>query len=117
MREFQLANNINEPSILKFLMGDDKARIYHHPAWLQSLSDSYGGKPVYVLLREDGEIRGIAPFILSDKGLSKKKIISLPFTNYCDYILPEDITSKMVLDYINSQLGPISEFDLRVLSR
>lgn len=116
MKEFQLTKNINQPSIIKFLMSDDRARIYHHPAWLQGLCDAYGGKPFYVLLKEEDELQGVAPFILFKKGKSKKKIISLPFTNYCDYILPENINDGMVLDYINSQLGPISEFDLRGLS-
>ena len=113
MQEFKLAN-INEPSITKFLMNNESARIYHHPAWLQSLCDAYGGEPFYVLITENETITGLAPFIIFQKG-SSKKVVSLPFTNYCDYILPDNIAFNKVHDFIGSQFGTISEFDLRVL--
>ena len=116
VQEFSLTYNIREPDITEFLMNAEKARIYHHPAWLQCLYDAYGGKPFYVLLKERGKIQGISPFILFQKRSSKKKIISLPFTNYSDFILPDNINLKMILDYVVSQLGPVSEFDLRMLS-
>ena len=47
---------------------------------------------------------------------SSKKVISLPFTNFCDYILPAHISPNKVVDFVTSQLETISEFDLRVLS-
>jgi len=101
-------------------MKDDRARIYHHPAWISSLSNSYGGRPFYVLLVDNrtGQIEGVAPFILfNNKSKTKKKIISLPFTNYCDFILPENYDVKTILNYIEQQIGHISIFDLRNLDQ
>ena len=115
VQQFKLTNSINEPGITEFLDSDARARIYHHPLWLQSLCDAYGGEPFYLLIKEDEIIQGLAPFILFQKG-SSKKVISLPFTNYCDYILPDNVELHTALDNISSQLGPISEFDMRVLS-
>ena len=115
MQEFKFTNKINEPLIAEYLMGDARARIYHHPGWLKSLSDAYGGEPFYLLIMEGEAIQGLAPFILFHKG-SSRRVISLPFTNYCDYLLPDNIGQKIVFDKIISELGPVSEFDLRVLS-
>ena len=116
MPEVDLIYNLDGVDITAFLMNEERARIYHHPVWLQSICDAYGGKPFYVLLKEEDEIKGLAPFVLYKKGPFDKKIISLPFTNYCDHILPENIGPQIVFDKIISELGPISEFDLRVLS-
>ncbi len=107
MHKLILTNNLDDSSITEFLSKDERARIYHHPAWLKSLCDAYGGKPLYVLIQENEDIQGLAPFILFQKGSSKKKIISLPFTNYSDFILPVDVNIKMIIDYVISQLGPI----------
>lgn len=118
MQNFILTDNITESSITDFLLKEDRARVYHHPAWLKSLTDSYGGKPFYLLVKKEGseDILGLAPFILlNQESINNQKVVSLPFTNYCDYILPGNTDIKLILDYINTRLGPISEFDLRVL--
>ena len=114
-----LTGNINDPEIIEFLMNSNQAEIYHLPAWIKSLCDSYGGDPYYVLCNnnETGKIEGIAPFILfNGKSATKKKIISLPFTNYCDFILPAHIKTENILEIINSRFGSILEFDFRNLS-
>ena len=116
MYELSISRNIDDPRITNFLLNDQRSSIYHHPAWLRSLCDAYGGEPFYVIIkkRRSEKIEGIAPFIMFGKK-TRTKIVSLPFTNYCDFILPESIDVKSVLEYIDSQIGPVSEFDLRVL--
>ncbi len=116
MYEIIFTDNINDPCISEFLLKDERARIYHHPVWINSLSSSYGGTPYYALITSKGsdKIEGIAPFILFNPSYrSKRKIISLPFTNYCDFILPENFDFGCLISRITTKFGKISEFDFR----
>lgn len=116
--KISLTDNINNPYIIGFLMNDKRAGIYHHPAWIKSLSCSYGGKAFYLLMtnKDTNKIEGIAPFILfNQESETKKKIISLPFTNYCDFILPDNYDIQILFNQIESTFGKICEYDLRML--
>ncbi|MCJ7648836.1 MAG: GNAT family N-acetyltransferase [Candidatus Lokiarchaeota archaeon] len=118
MMNFTITNNLDDPRIVDFLIKDERATIYHHPAWLKALGSSYNFSPYYLLVlnNETNEIKGIAPFVMDNpKSNNKKKIISLPFTNYCNFILPENIDLNLILKEIESEFGYISEYDFRNL--
>ncbi len=116
---FTVTENLDDSRIIPFLISEEKATIYHHPAWLKALCISYNFKPFYLLVLDDdtNEIKGIIPFVLDNPNSNnKKKIISLPFTNYCNFILPENIDLNSILKEIESKFGSISEFDFRNLN-
>jgi hypothetical protein len=118
IKRFRLTDHINDPSISDFLMNDERARIYHHPAWIKSLCDAYGGTPYYVISTdsETEKMNGLFPFILFNNRSGKKKIISLPYTNYCDNLLHGIYDTNYIIKLIEKQLGTISSYDFRNLN-
>lgn len=118
--QFTLTDNLDDDRIMPFLLKDERATIYHHPAWIKSICNTYNFKPFYLLLenKNNNEIEGIAPFVLDNrKPKAKKKIISLPFTNYCDFILPDNVDIKFLLCEINLQLGFAANCYMRTLNK
>jgi hypothetical protein len=61
-----------------------QANIFHHPAWVNILSECYGYKPFIVsLVDEKGELSAGFPFLDVDSRLTGRRWVSLPFTDYC----------------------------------
>lgn len=117
-KNLRLTEKINDPAITEFLLEEQNSRIYHHPAWIKSLCDAYGGTPYYVIStdNETEKINGLLPFILFNIRSGKKKIISLPFTNYCNNLLPMVYSTRYLIELIEKQLGPVSSYDFRNLN-
>ncbi len=115
MMNFTITENLDDPRIIPFLLNDNRATIYHHPAWLKALVLTYGFKPYYLILEnpDDNSIIGLMPFILKNNIKRKKRIVSLPFTTHCDLLLPENISLRKIFDFLSNQLSEIDSIDLR----
>lgn len=71
------------PAWLKMINDAPEAMIFHHPAWTTNLRECYGYKDwVAVVIKDDDIVAGLP--IMEVKGfLGKKRLISLPFSDYC----------------------------------
>ena len=88
---FKILYDITDNRLVEFLNNSDKATIYHHPLWLKAISNTFKHKPFYLLLLDvDENIKGLIPFIYLKSILTGKRIVSVPFSTYCDPILPAD---------------------------
>jgi len=60
--------------------------VYHSSAWIETVRQAYGYKPCGLLAhrRDDGCVVGALPLMLVDSFLTGKRLVSLPFTAYCD---------------------------------
>src|SRR3954464_9442113 len=57
---------------------------FHSAAWARVLEDSYGYKPVYFALVENGALRALLPALEVDSWLTGKRGVSLPFSDACE---------------------------------
>jgi hypothetical protein len=60
------------------------ATIFHSSYWARVLVDSYGYKPVYFVLFDDGILSGCLPIMEVNSFLTGNRGVSLPFTDFCD---------------------------------
>lgn len=77
-----------------FLASKPESTIFHHPAWLNVLAESYGYRPLILAACDrDGEIRAGLPFMEVRSLLTGPRWVSLPFTDYCAplYCDPESL--------------------------
>ncbi|MDD5368283.1 MAG: GNAT family N-acetyltransferase [Anaerolineaceae bacterium] len=75
--------SVNSPEWLNFIETRPEATFFHHPAWINLLSECYHFESFIVVLRnEHGKIIGGIPFI-EIPGIFGKKWVSLPFTDHC----------------------------------
>ncbi len=77
-------SDASDPTWLAFVDGHPDATIFHHPRWLELLASSYGYRPLILTIRDSGNaIRAGLPLLDVRSWLTGRRLISLPFTDYC----------------------------------
>jgi CelD/BcsL family acetyltransferase involved in cellulose biosynthesis len=67
-----------------FAESSPQATIFHHPAWVNLLTDCYGYHPFIVAVDDvDGRIRAGVPMMELRSPLTGRRWVSLPFTDHC----------------------------------
>jgi len=82
----------------EFVASHPQGSIYHHSAWGKVLQLTYGYNPIYIALQSgtSDRLKGIAPFMSVNSWLTGKRIVSLPFSTYCNPIIPNEQISNLV---------------------
>jgi lipid II:glycine glycyltransferase (peptidoglycan interpeptide bridge formation enzyme) len=112
---FEILYNLEDERIVPFLLKNENASVYHHPAWLKAIAKSFKHKSFYLIKTDGhGEITGLIPFVYISSKFTGKRIISLPFSTYCDPLLSsEDI--KPAITFLRSYFNPEIKIDIRTL--
>ena len=66
----------------EYLFKSNHSTFYHQIGWRNVVGKTYKHKPVYLVAKEDGEIKGILPLFLMKSMLFGKKLVSVPFAPY-----------------------------------
>ena len=73
-----------EPLWDEFISDQENSTIYHTSAWARVIKEAYGYLPrYYVLENENGHYRAAIPFFRIKSRLSGKRLVCLPFSDYC----------------------------------
>ena len=64
---------------------------FHSSAWARVLKDSYGYTPMYFATIENGQFWTLVPVMEVNSFITGKRGVSLPFTDYCEPLLNENI--------------------------
>ena len=90
--EFTELYPICDPRWDEFVGSHPDSTIYHHSIWTRVLSETYGHTPFYLGLisSDDGHIKGVLPFLFINNFLTGKRMVSLPFTSYCNPLMPKN---------------------------
>jgi hypothetical protein len=78
-----ILNPLEHPDWDCLLETSDQTSFFHTTAWVRVLSESYGYKPLYFTLVEDGRLSGLIPVMEIDSWLTGRRGVSLPFTDLC----------------------------------
>jgi hypothetical protein len=82
----QIINPIEFPTWDDLLLTHPETTFFHTVAWAKVLSKSYGYKPLYFTIIDDGRVSGLIPVMEIDSFLTGKRGVSLPFTDLCNPI-------------------------------
>ena len=115
MINYSIVNDLNDERILPFLFSQQNAGIYHHPLWLKAIAKTFGHAPFYFVISDkSNNIIGLIPFLKIKSILTGKRIVCLPFSTYCDPLLPNEII-KDAMEYLILNFGEDFKIDLRSL--
>jgi CelD/BcsL family acetyltransferase involved in cellulose biosynthesis len=109
-------NPTSDPRWDEFVRGHPSATVYHYSAWTQVLCETYGHTPFYLgLVTSDGQqLLGILPFVLINSLLTGKRLVSLPFTAYCNSLMPATRMEEALRFAFNRHRG-VRYVELRLL--
>lgn len=76
--------SVSDPRWLSVIEQNQTATIFHHPAWMELLSTSYGYHPfIFAILGADGQIDAGIPIAEVNDHLTPRRYVALPFSDYC----------------------------------
>jgi hypothetical protein len=96
----QIINPCTYPSWDDLLLTHSQATFFHTAAWARVLSESYGYKPLYFIIKENGQLAGLIPVMEIDSFLTGKRSVSLPFTDICHPIADSGDIFRELLECI-----------------
>lgn len=92
-----IINPINYLDWDKLVLSAPGYSFFHSSGWARALHESYGYKPLYFTVIENGKILTLIPSMEISSILTGKRGVSIPFTDYCAPIIPEDISLKDII--------------------
>jgi CelD/BcsL family acetyltransferase involved in cellulose biosynthesis len=111
-----LINPSENKEWLQFISQQQKATIFHHPAWLSVLHEQYGFN-VFTLcaVDEKGTINAGIPFCEVRGITGEKRWVSLPFSDMCPPLSEDEIALNEVLGYCvgRKEAGQIQSVEIR----
>ncbi|PYS55828.1 MAG: hypothetical protein DMG13_02335 [Acidobacteria bacterium] len=89
---------LSDPRWNAFLETHRDASIFHTSSWLEALRRSYGYEPVvYAVTGQGGELVSGVPFCLVKSHLTGRRLVSLPFSDYCQPLVGNSDELKELL--------------------
>lgn len=85
-----------------FVDSSPDANIFHHPAWINLLAESYGYRPFVVVVGDQkGEIKAGLPLMEVKSPLTGRRWVSLPFTDHCIPLCDGDTPPRGLFEYLS----------------
>jgi lipid II:glycine glycyltransferase (peptidoglycan interpeptide bridge formation enzyme) len=67
-----------------FVASQENGTVFHSSAWARVIKDTYGYlSRTYIVENEDGQVRAAIPFYFIRCKLTGKRLVCLPFSDYC----------------------------------
>ncbi len=71
---------------------------YHHPAWTEAITDTYGFEPfAFVVRASTGDVIGGVPFVSVGGRLRRTRWVSLPFTDACPLLTSSELSPSRLV--------------------
>jgi len=105
MSSIKVINPIEFPTWDSLLETSDQTTFLHTAVWAKVLSESYGYKPLFFTIIENGRLAGLIPVMEVDSFLTGKRGVSLPFTDICHPIADSDDIFRELLECITQYGG------------
>lgn len=82
--------------------------VFHSPDWMKVLSDTYGWEPSALMVLDDqGQPQAGIPFYrISD--MLGERIVALPFSDYCDPLVNDEESWRILIDQLIAEHHPVS---------
>ncbi len=92
---------------LEFIRTHPSAGIFHHPAWMTMLRDTYGYRMLAVCIFDGAKIIAGIPFADVRSFITGRRWVSLPFSDYCEPLLPADDPQciDVLIRFLKAQQG------------
>lgn len=89
--KMQVINPLNHSSWDDRLASSGDQSFFHSAGWAKTLQESYGYQPVYFTQFHGDRLTGLLPVMDVNSIITGHRGVSLPFTDYCDPMVPRSI--------------------------
>lgn len=79
--------SLSDPDWLALVAGHPEATPFHHPAWAGTLAEAYRFDAAGSTLEGPGGATAVLPFVTLGRTPSRRRLVSLPFTDWCAPLL------------------------------
>jgi len=81
-----------------YIYKSSNSTFYHQLGWRNVVKKTYKHKPIYLVAKENGEIKGVLPLFLMRSVIFGKKLVSVPFAPYGGACADDGIAEKMLIE-------------------
>lgn len=99
-----------------FVEQNDESTVFHHPAWIQLISECYHHKPfILSVVDAHGRIHAGVPMVEVNSLLSGHRWVSLPFTDHCSPLYDDPQWLVYLIDFFLESVidGSLPKIELR----
>jgi CelD/BcsL family acetyltransferase involved in cellulose biosynthesis len=96
----QIINPLNIPEWDDLVLEYPDYSLFHTSAWIKTITETYNYKPQFFVVGNNNSIRAIVPLIIVNSHLTGNRAISLPFSDYCEPLIPKDINFNDLFNQI-----------------
>jgi hypothetical protein len=80
--EFLKLQKEEEKAWDSYVYNSNSSTFYHQIGWKNVVEKTYKHKPVYLVAKEEGELKGVLPMFFMRSMIFGKKLVSIPFALY-----------------------------------
>lgn len=106
----------SDPRWLDFIHSCSDANIFHHPAWMELMSDCYGYLPfILAIVDNKGNIQSGLPFMKVNSLLTGRRWVSIPFSDYCNPLYYDEAArDELTCELVNTfQANLLKKIEIR----
>jgi hypothetical protein len=96
--DLEIINPLHYPGWDDLVLSSGKGSFFHSAHWAKVLHESYGYKPVFFILVKDKFLKALVPVMEINSPFTGKRGVSLPFTDYCEPIIPDGSDLRDIMD-------------------
>jgi len=95
-----IINPLSFPDWDNLLLSHPAHSFFHTSAWVRVLHESYGYRPFYFASIKDETLETLIPMMEVSSFITGKRSVSLPFTDFCPIIVPDEDAFNEAMDRI-----------------
>jgi serine/alanine adding enzyme len=81
-----------------YILKSEHSTFYHQIGWRNVVEKTYKHKPIYLIAKEEGEIKGVLPLFLMKSMFFGKKLVSVPFAPYGGVCADDELIEKALIE-------------------
>jgi len=81
-----------------YVLKHPNSTFFHQIGWKRVVEKTYKHKPIYLIAREEGEVKGVLPLFFMRSLIFGKKLVSVPFAPYGGVCADDEIAEKMLIE-------------------
>ena len=83
-----------------YIYKSSSSTFYHQLGWRNVVKKTYKHKPIYLVAKENGELKGVLPLFLMRSVIFGKKLVSVPFAPYGGVCADSETVEKALIDEV-----------------
>ena len=81
-----------------YVLKHPNSTFFHQIGWRNVVQETYKHKPIYLVAKEDGNIKGILPLFFMKSVVFGTKLVSVPFAPYGGVCADDKMAEKMLIE-------------------